>query len=499
MTEIGHFIGNAHVAGVSGRRQPVYNPATGAAEKTVALASAAEVDGAVAAAVAAWPAWAETPPLRRARILDRFKTLLWERADTLAEVISSEHGKTHDDALGEVTRGLEVVEFAVGAPSHLKGEFTENVGSGVDAHTLRQPLGVVAGITPFNFPAMVPMWMFPVALACGNCFILKPSERDPSAALLIADWLAEAGLPAGVFNVVNGDKAAVDALLAHPDVKAVSFVGSTPIARYIYQTGTAAGKRVQALGGAKNHMVILPDADLDMAANALMGAAYGSAGERCMAISVAVPVTDRIADALIAKLAPKVEALRIGPASDRSAEMGPLVTAEHLAKVRGYIDRGEAEGAKIVVDGRGFKAPQGYEAGYFLGGTLIDRVTPEMTIWKEEIFGPVLSVVRRDSYADAVALVQAHDYANGVAVFTRDGDSARRFAQQIEVGMVGINVPIPVPMAFHSFGGWKASLFGDHHMHGPEGIRFYTRLKAITTRWPSGPRTDPEFVMPTMG
>ena len=499
MTEIGHFIGNAHVAGGSGRRQPVYNPATGAAEKTVALASAAEVDGAVAAAVAAWPAWAETPPLRRARILDRFKTLLWERADTLAEVISSEHGKTHDDALGEVTRGLEVVEFAVGAPSHLKGEFTENVGSGVDAHTLRQPLGVVAGITPFNFPAMVPMWMFPVALACGNCFILKPSERDPSAALLIADWLAEAGLPAGVFNVVNGDKAAVDALLAHPDVKAVSFVGSTPIARYIYQTGTANGKRVQALGGAKNHMVILPDADLDMAANALMGAAYGSAGERCMAISVAVPVTDRIADALIAKLAPKVEALRIGPASDRSAEMGPLVTAEHLAKVRGYIDRGEAEGAKIVVDGRGFRAPQGYEAGYFLGGTLIDRVTPEMTIWKEEIFGPVLSVVRRDSYADAVALVQAHDYANGVAVFTRDGDSARRFAQQIEVGMVGINVPIPVPMAFHSFGGWKASLFGDHHMHGPEGIRFYTRLKAITTRWPSGPRTDPEFVMPTLG
>ena len=499
MTEIGHFIGNAHVAGGSGRRQPVYNPATGAAEKTVALASASEVDGAVAVARAAWPAWAETPPLRRARILDRFKTLLWERADQLAEVISSEHGKTHDDALGEVTRGLEVVEFAVGAPSHLKGEFTENVGSGVDAHTVRQPLGVVAGITPFNFPAMVPMWMFPVALACGNCFVLKPSERDPSAALLIADWLAEAGLPAGVFNVVNGDKAAVDALLAHPDVKAVSFVGSTPIARYIYQTGTAAGKRVQALGGAKNHMVILPDADLDMAANALMGAAYGSAGERCMAISVAVPVTDRIADALIAKLAPKVEALRIGPASDRSAEMGPLVTAQHLAKVRGYIDRGEAEGAEIVVDGRGFRAPQGYEQGYFLGGTLIDRVTPEMTVWKEEIFGPVLSVVRRDSYADAVALVQAHDYANGVAVFTRDGDSARRFAQQIEVGMVGINVPIPVPMAFHSFGGWKASLFGDHHMHGPEGIRFYTRLKAITTRWPSGPRTDPEFVMPTLG
>jgi malonate-semialdehyde dehydrogenase (acetylating)/methylmalonate-semialdehyde dehydrogenase len=499
MIEIGHHIGNARVAGASGRRQPVWNPATGVAETTVALASAAEVDAAVAVARAAWPAWAQTPPLRRARILDRFKTILWERADQLAEVISSEHGKTHDDALGEVTRGLEVVEFAVGAPSHLKGEFTENVGSGVDAHTVRQPLGVVAGITPFNFPAMVPMWMFPVALACGNCFVLKPSERDPSAALLIADWLAEAGLPAGVFTVVNGDKEAVDALLHHPDVKAVSFVGSTPIARYIYQTGTAAGKRVQALGGAKNHMVILPDADLDMAANALMGAAYGSAGERCMAISVAVPVTDRIADALIARLAPKVEALRIGPAADRSAEMGPLVTAQHLAKVRGYIDRGEAEGARIVVDGRGFKAPQGYEGGYFLGGTLIDRVTPEMTIWKEEIFGPVLSVVRRESYEDAVRLVSAHDYANGVAIFTRDGDAARRFAQEIEVGMVGINVPIPVPMAFHSFGGWKASLFGDHHMHGPEGIRFYTRLKAITTRWPSGPRTDPEFVMPTLG
>ena len=500
MREIGHFISNALVAGVSGRSQPVFDPATGSVAARVALASAAEVDAAVAAAQAAWPAWAGTPPLRRARILDRFKTLLWERADRLAEAISAEHGKTHDDALGEVTRGIEVVEFAVGAPNLLKGEFTENVGSGVDAHTLRQPLGVVAGITPFNFPAMVPMWMFPVALACGNCFVLKPSERDPSAALLIGDWLAEAGLPAGVFNVVNGDREAVEALLAHPDVKAVSFVGSTPIARHIYRTGTANGKRVQALGGAKNHMVILPDADLDMAANALMGAAYGSAGERCMAISVAVPVTDRVADALVAKLAPKVAALRIGPAADREAEMGPLVTAEHLAKVRGYIDRGEAEGARIVVDGRGFRMDrQGYENGYFLGGTLIDHVTPEMTIWKEEIFGPVLSVVRRPSYDAAVALVRAHDYANGVAIFTRDGDAARSFAQEIEVGMVGINVPIPVPMAFHSFGGWKASLFGDHHMHGPEGIRFYTRLKAVTTRWPTGPRTDPEFVMPTMG
>ena len=500
MNEIGHYIGGAVIAGTSGRSQPVWNPATGESEKTVALASTEEVGKAVADARAAWPAWAKTPALRRARILDRFKMILWQRADQLAEAISAEHGKTHDDAVGEVTRGLEVVEFAVGAPHLLKGEITENVGTSVDSHSLRQPLGVVAGITPFNFPAMVPMWMFPVALACGNCFILKPSERDPSASLLIAEWLSEAGLPAGVFNVVQGDKEAVDALLTHPDVKAISFVGSTPIAQYIYTTGTANGKRVQALGGAKNHMVILPDADLDMAANALMGAAYGSAGERCMAISVAVPVTDKVADALIDRLVPKIEALKIGPAADRSSEMGPLVTARHLAKVRGYIDAGEAEGADIVVDGRKFEMTrQGYENGYYVGGTLIDRVTPDMTIWKEEIFGPVLSVVRRKSFADAVDLIQRHDYANGVAVFTRDGDAARAFAHEIEVGMVGVNVPIPVPMAFHSFGGWKASLFGDHHMHGPEGVRFYTRLKTITTRWPTGVRSDPEFVMPTMG
>jgi malonate-semialdehyde dehydrogenase (acetylating)/methylmalonate-semialdehyde dehydrogenase len=500
MAEIAHYIDNARVAGTSGRSQPVYNPATGEAEKTVALASKEEVEQAVASAAAAWPAWAATPPLRRARILDRFKMILWDRADQLAEAISAEHGKTHDDALGEATRGLEVVEFAVGAPQLLKGEVTENVGTNVDSHALRQPLGVVAGITPFNFPAMVPMWMFPVALACGNCFILKPSERDPSASLLMAEWLAEAGLPAGVFNVVQGDKEAVDALLEHPKVKAISFVGSTPIARYIYRTGTANDKRVQALGGAKNHMVILPDADLDMAANALMGAAYGSAGERCMAISVAVPVTDKVANALIDKLAPKIEALKVGPAADRGSEMGPLVTEQHLAKVRGHIDASEAEGAKIVVDGRNFKMDrQGYEKGYYIGGTLIDNVTPEMSIWKEEIFGPVLSVVRRKTYQDAVDLVHQHEYANGVAVFTRDGDAARAFASQIEVGMVGVNVPIPVPMAFHSFGGWKASLFGDHHMHGPEGVRFYTRLKTVTTRWPSGLRSDPEFVMPTLG
>jgi malonate-semialdehyde dehydrogenase (acetylating)/methylmalonate-semialdehyde dehydrogenase len=500
MTEIAHFIDNAHVPGASGGSQPVYNPATGEAEKSVALASAKEVNQAVAAAAAAFPAWSKTPALRRARILDRFKMILWQRAGELAEVIASEHGKTYDDALGEVTRGLEVVEFAVGAPHLLKGEITENVGTNVDSHSLRQPLGVVAGITPFNFPAMVPMWMFPVAIACGNCFILKPSERDPSASLRIGAWLAEAGLPAGVFNVVQGGKEAVDALLTHPDVKAVSFVGSTPIARYIYQTGTAHGKRVQALGGAKNHMVILPDADLDMATNALMGAAYGSAGERCMAISVAVPVTDKVADALIERLVPKITALKIGPAADRSSDMGPLVTAEHLAKVKGYIDAGEAEGADIVVDGRNFRIDrQGYENGYYIGGTLIDRVTPDMTIWKEEIFGPVLSIVRRNSFQDAVELIQRHEYANGVAVFTRDGDAARAFAHDIEVGMVGVNVPIPVPMAFHSFGGWKASLFGDHHMHGPEGVRFYTRLKTITTRWPTGVRSDPEFVMPTMG
>jgi len=499
MTEIAHFIDNQQAPGSSGRSQPVFNPATGQPCGTVALASSEEVDEAVAAAHAAWPNWARTPALRRARVLDRFKAILWERADRLAEAISAEHGKTHDDAVGEVTRGIEVVEFAVGAPHLLKGEITENVGTAVDSHSLRQPLGVVAGITPFNFPAMVPMWMFPVALACGNTFVLKPSERDPSASILMAEWLAEAGLPAGVFNVVQGDREAVDALLVHPDVKAVSFVGSTPIAKHIYETGTKNGKRVQALGGAKNHMVILPDADLDMAANALMGAAYGSAGERCMAISVAVPVTDRVADALIAKLVPKIEALKIGPASDRSSEMGPVVTRAAKERILGYIDKGETEGAKIVVDGRAFRAPQGYEGGYFVGPTLIDNVTPEMTIWKEEIFGPVLSVARRKDYAAAVELINRHDYANGVAVFTRDGDAARTFAHEIEVGMVGINVPIPVPMAFHSFGGWKQSLFGDHHMHGPEGVRFYTRLKAITTRWPSGVRTDPEFVMPTMG
>ncbi len=499
MTEIAHYIDGARVAGTSGRTQPVWNPATGQSDTTVALASATEVDAAVAAAHAAFPGWRATPPLRRARVLDRFKSILWERADRLAEAISAEHGKTHDDAVGEVTRGLEVVEFATGAPHLIKGEFSENVGTGVDSHSIRQPLGVVAGITPFNFPAMVPMWMFPVALATGNTFVLKPSERDPSASLLIAEWLTEAGLPDGVFNVVQGDKQAVDALLEHPQVRAVSFVGSTPIAAYIHRTATANGKRCQALGGAKNHMVVMPDADMDMAAGALMGAAFGSAGERCMAISVAVPVGAGTAEALIERLARKIEALKVGPASDRASEMGPLVTAQHRDKVVGYIDAGEREGATVVVDGRGFKAPQGYEGGYYVGGTLLDHVTPEMSVWREEIFGPVLSMVRRDSYQEAVDLIHGHDYANGTAIFTRDGDVARAFSQDVEVGMVGVNVPIPVPMAFHSFGGWKASIFGEHAMHGAEGVRFYTRIKTTTTRWPSGMRTAPDFVMPTMG
>lgn len=499
MTEIAHYINNAHVAGSSGRTQPVFDPATGAAVNSVALASAEDIGLAVSAAKAAWPAWSKTPALRRARILDKFKMILWDRGDQLAEAISAEHGKTHEDALGEVTRGLEVVEFATGAPTHMKGEFSENVGSGVDSHMIRQSLGVCAGITPFNFPCMVPMWMFPVALATGNTFILKPSERDPSASLLIAEWLTEAGLPEGVFNVVQGDKTAVDALLHHPDVKAISFVGSTPIAEYIYNTGTQNGKRVQALGGAKNHMIIMPDADLDMATSALMGAAYGSAGERCMAISVAVPVTDKVADALIKKLVPKIEALKIGPASDQASEMGPLVTEQHRDKVHGYIDSAEQDGATIVVDGRSFKQNmQGYENGFYTGGTLMDHVTPDMKAYREEIFGPALSIVRRNSYQEAIDLIHGHEYANGTAIFTRDGDTARNFSQDIEVGMVGINVPIPVPMAFHSFGGWKSSIFGDHSMHGMEGIRFYTRIKTTTTRWPTGIREDAMFSMPTM-
>lgn len=497
MAQITHFINGRRVAGGSGRHAAVFNPATGEQSGRVPLASEPEVAAAIRSAHAAFPGWAATPPLQRARILNRFLRLLEARSGELAAAITAEHGKVLSDALGEVQRGLEVVEFATGAPQLLKGEITENVGRDIDSHAIRQPLGVVAGITPFNFPAMVPMWMFPVALACGNCFILKPSERDPSASLLIAEWLIEAGLPPGVFNVVHGDKVAVDALLADPLVQAVSFVGSTPIARYIYETAARNGKRCQALGGAKNHMVILPDADLDQAADALMGAAYGSAGERCMAVSVAVPVGQATADALIEKLAPRVRALKVGPGTDREAEMGPLVTEAHRDKVASYIDQGVAEGAKLVVDGRGLVL-QGYENGYFLGGTLFDDVSPDMAIYREEIFGPVLSVVRSQSFEDAVKLVNEHEFGNGTAIFTRDGDAAREFTHRVQAGMVGVNVPIPVPMAFHSFGGWKASLFGDHHMHGPEGVRFYTRLKTVTSRWPKGIRAGAEFTMPTM-
>ncbi|AQZ51674.1 CoA-acylating methylmalonate-semialdehyde dehydrogenase [Martelella mediterranea] len=497
MKSIQHFVGGKPFAGTSTRTVPTYNPATGEQSGELSLASTADVRAAVEAAKAAFPDWAATTPLRRARILNKFLSIMEARIDEMAAVITAEHGKVHSDALGEIQRGMEVVEFATAAPQLLKSEYTENVGTGVDSYAIRQPLGVVAGITPFNFPAMVPMWMFPIALAAGNCFVLKPSERDPSASLLIAAWLKEAGLPDGVFNVVQGDKEAVDALLNDPDIEAVSFVGSTPIARYIYTTATANGKRCQALGGAKNHMIVMPDADMDQAADALMGAAFGSAGERCMAISVAVPVGDETADRLIDKLKPRIAALKVGPGTDPEADMGPLVTAAAFERVTGYIDSGVEEGAELVVDGRGLKL-QGYENGYFVGATLFDKVTTDMKIYKEEIFGPVLSVARAKSYDEAAQWINDHEFGNGTAIFTRDGDAAREFAHKIKVGMVGVNVPIPVPMAFHSFGGWKASLFGDHHMHGPEGVRFYTRLKTITQRWPKGIRAGAEFSMPTM-
>ncbi|WP_345900505.1 CoA-acylating methylmalonate-semialdehyde dehydrogenase [Martelella sp. UBA3392] len=497
MKSIQHFVGGKPFAGTSTRTVPTYNPATGEQSGELSLASTADVRSAVEAAKAAFPDWAATTPLRRARILNKFLSIMEARIDEMAAVITAEHGKVHSDALGEIQRGMEVVEFATAAPQLLKSEYTENVGTGVDSYAIRQPLGVVAGITPFNFPAMVPMWMFPIALAAGNCFVLKPSERDPSASLLIAAWLKEAGLPDGVFNVVQGDKEAVDALLNDPDIEAVSFVGSTPIARYIYTTATANGKRCQALGGAKNHMIVMPDADMDQAADALMGAAFGSAGERCMAISVAVPVGDETADRLIDKLKPRIAALKVGPGTDPEADMGPLVTAAAFERVTGYIDSGVEEGAELVVDGRGLKL-QGYENGYFVGATLFDKVTTDMKIYKEEIFGPVLSVARAKSYDEAAQWINDHEFGNGTAIFTRDGDAAREFAHKIKVGMVGVNVPIPVPMAFHSFGGWKASLFGDHHMHGPEGVRFYTRLKTITQRWPKGIRAGAEFSMPTM-
>ncbi|MBW8313213.1 MAG: CoA-acylating methylmalonate-semialdehyde dehydrogenase [Rhizobium sp.] len=493
---IPHFIHGQPQEGSPGRWGEVFDPATGAVQAKVALASADDVSAAVAAAQAAFPAWAATPPLQRARVLFKYKELLERHADEIAAAITAEHGKVLADARGELTRGIEVVEFACGAPHLLKGEHSMDVGREVDSWSEYAPLGVVAGITPFNFPCMVPMWMFPVALACGNTFVLKPSERDPTPPMILARLLKEAGLPDGVFNVVHGDKTAVDALLDDPRVQAVSFVGSTPIAEYIYARGSANGKRVQALGGAKNHMVVLPDADLAQAASALLGAGYGSAGERCMAISVAVCVGDTTADALVARLKPMVETLRIGPGCQGEPDMGPLVTGAHRDKVRGYLDAGVAEGATLVVDGRGLRVP-GHEAGFFLGGCLFDHVTPAMRIYREEIFGPVLCVLRVPDFDAALALVNAHEYGNGTAIFTRDGDAARQFAHQVQAGMVGINVPIPVPMAFHSFGGWKRSLFGPLHMHGPDGVRFYTRLKTMTARWPQGVRS-PDFVMPTM-
>ncbi|MDV7340047.1 CoA-acylating methylmalonate-semialdehyde dehydrogenase [Terasakiella sp. A23] len=494
---LGHFINGSHRDGTSTRTSDIFNPTTGQVTNKLNLADDAELNDAVAAAKAAFPAWSETPALRRARVMFKFKMLLDERIDELAEIISQEHGKVFSDAKGEVTRGMEVVEFACGIPHLLKGDFTENVGTGVDSHSMRQALGVVAGITPFNFPAMVPMWMFPVAIACGNTFILKPSERDPSAALWIAQALKECGLPDGVFNVLNGDKEAVNGLLAHPDVDAISFVGSTPIAEYIYATGTANGKRVQALGGAKNHLVVMPDADLDQVCDALMGAAYGSAGERCMAISVAVCVGDEVADRLNEKLKAALKNLNVGPSLDTTSEMGPLITRDHLEKVKGYVDTGVEEGAKLLVDGRDLKVG-GHEEGFFMGGCLFDHVTPEMKIYREEIFGPVLSIVRSQSFDEAVNLINDHEFGNGTSIFTNDGDAARTFTSRIQVGMVGVNVPIPVPMAFHSFGGWKRSIFGDHAIHGAEGVRFYTKLKTVTTRWPTGIRSGADFIMPTM-
>jgi malonate-semialdehyde dehydrogenase (acetylating)/methylmalonate-semialdehyde dehydrogenase len=490
MKSIGHVISGKIVPGTGGTA--VFNPATGEQTAQVASGGAAEIDAAVTAARAAFPGWAATTPAKRARVMYEMRSLMEARKDEIAHAISAEHGKTHIDALGEVARGQEVVEFACGIPQLLKGAFSKNVSSGVDCYDERQPLGVVAGITPFNFPVMVPLWMMPMALACGNAFIFKPSERDPSAPNLLYELWREAGLPDGVLNIVHGGKTAVDAILDHPDVAAVSFVGSTPIAQYVYARGCAAGKRVQALGGAKNHLVVMPDADLDQAADALMGAGYGSAGERCMAVSVAVPVGEKTADALIARLKPRVQALKVGPASDAGAEMGPLVTAAHQAKVSSYIDAGAAAGAELVVDGRGLKL-QGYENGFWLGGTLLDRVTPAMSVYTDEIFGPVLSVVRAQTYEEAVGLINANPFANGTALFTRDGDAARDFADRIQVGMVGINVPIPVPVGSHSFGGWKSSIFGSHGVYGPEGIHFYTRLKTVTSRWPTGIRSGAQF------
>ncbi|MGI4767204.1 MAG: CoA-acylating methylmalonate-semialdehyde dehydrogenase [Janthinobacterium lividum] len=497
MTDYGHFIGGRHVAGNSGRKADLFWPMTGEVKGSVALASEAEVRAAVENAREAQIGWAAINPQRRARVFMKFLDLIHRNMEELATLLAHEHGKTVADAKGDIQRGYEVVEFVMGVPHLMKGEFTDGAGPGIDAYSIRQPLGVTAGITPFNFPAMIPMWKFAPAIACGNAFILKPSERDPGVPMRLAELMIEAGLPAGVLNVVNGDKVAVDALLDDPDVKAIGFVGSTPIAEYIYGRGAAKGKRVHAFGGAKNHMVIMPDADMDQTVDALIGAGYGSAGQRCMAISVAVPVGAGTADRLLEKLIPRVEALKIGPSTDASADYGPMITQAAVDKARMYIESGISEGAKLVVDGRGFKM-QGYEQGFYLGSCLFDDVTEGMRIYKEEIFAPVLSVLRAKSYDEALRLCNDHEYGNGVAIFTRDGDAARDFVSKVQVGMVGVNVPIPTPLAYYSFGGWKRSVFGDLNQHGPDAIRFYTKSKNVTARWPSGVKEGAEFSMPTM-
>jgi len=497
MRDIGHFIGGQRVTGGSGRAGDVFDPNTGEVQARVALASRAEVEAAIANAAAAQPAWAATNPQRRARVMFRFLDLIQKEYDSLARLLSSEHGKTLDDARGDIQRGVEVVEFACGIPHLAKGEFTDNAGPGIDLYSMRQPLGVVAGITPFNFPAMIPLWKCAPAIACGNAFILKPSERDPSVPMRIAELFVEAGLPPGILNVVNGDKEAVDTLLTDRRIQAVGFVGSSAIAEYIYATACAHGKRVQCFGGAKNHMIVMPDADMDQAVNALIGAGYGSAGERCMAISVAVPVGAATADKLVETLIPRVEGLKVGLSTDPQADYGPLITRAHLDKVKAYVDLGIREGAKLRVDGRNFKL-QGYENGHFMGGCVFDEVTPDMTIYKEEIFGPVLSVVRARDYEEALRLPSEHEYGNGVAIFTRDGDTARDFASRVNVGMVGVNFAIPVPLSYYTFGGWKRSGFGDLNQHGPDSIRFYTKTKTVTARWPSGTKEGAEFVIPTM-
>ena len=497
MRNIGHFIGGREVEGMSGRYADVYEPMTGDVQAQVALASKSDMRAAIENAIEAQIAWGATNPQRRARVMMKFLQLAQRDYDKMADLLAREHGKTVPDAKGDIQRGLEVVEFACGVPHLMKGEYTEGAGPGIDIYSMRQPLGVVAGITPFNFPAMIPMWKFAPAIACGNAFILKPSERDPGVPMMLAELMIEAGLPPGILNVVNGDKEAVDAILDDPDIKAVGFVGSSPIAQYIYERAAATGKRAQCFGGAKNHAIIMPDADMDQTVDALIGAGYGSAGERCMAISVAVPVGQATADRLMEKLIPRVEALKIGPSTDPSADFGPLVTRAALDRVKDYVEVGIKEGATLAVDGRGFTM-QGYENGFYMGGCLFDNVTKDMRIYKEEIFGPVLSVVRANDFAEAVKLINDHEYGNGTAIFTRDGDAAREFADKIEVGMVGINVPIPVPVAYHSFGGWKRSLFGDHSIYGPEGVHFYTRLKTVTTRWPAGIKGGAEFSFPSV-